>query len=232
MNDNESRFAMSMNTLVEAEIWTVARTDQGNAVMIRPLASEVAVPIFIGPLETQAILIGLGGVGVPRPLTHDLIIALVKRLGATVARAEIVDLKEGTYYARLILLREGVELDFDLRPSDALAIVTRTNCPLFIAEQVVDEAGLSIQDIQDKVVPERGSAFWPVIGDFRDFLSGLEAQVFGSDSGRGSSAEDDSENGESLKERLEADLEKAVAEENYEEAARIRDRLRKLDEGA
>lgn len=221
---------MSMHTLVEAEIWTVARTDQGNAVMVRPLGSDIAVPIFIGPLETQSILIGLGGIGVPRPLTHDLLLELVKRLGATVARAEIVDLKEGTYYARLILLREGVELDFDLRPSDALALVTRTNCPLFISEQVVDEAGLSIQDIQDKIVPERGSGFWPVIGDFRDFLSGLEAQVFGTDSGGG--GEDSAATSEGLKEKLEAELEQAVADENYEEAAKIRDRLKKLQDGA
>jgi uncharacterized protein len=220
---------MSMHTLVEAEIWTVARTDQGNAVMIRPLGSDIAVPIFIGPLETQAILIGLGGIGVPRPLTHDLLLELVKRLGAAVSRVEIVDLKEGTYYARLLLLREGVELDFDLRPSDALALVTRTNCPLFISEQVVDEAGLSIQDIQDKIVPEHGGGFWPVIGDFRDFLSGIEAQVFGSDIGSG--GDHSAASGESLREKLEADLEKAVAEENYEEAAKLRDRLKKLQEG-
>ncbi len=218
-----------MNTLVEAEIWTVARTDQGNAVMIRPLGSEVAVPIFIGPLETQAILIGLGGIGVPRPLTHDLLLSLVRRLGATVSRAEIIELKEGTYYARLVLTREGVELDFDLRPSDALAIVTRVNCPLFIAEQVVDEAGMPIQDIQEKIIPERGGGFWPVIGDFRDFLSGLEAQVFGSDLGSSEAGEADA--AKSLREKLEADLERAVAEEDYEEAARIRDRLKKLDEG-
>ena len=101
--------------------------------MVRPLGSDLAVPIFIGPLETQAILIGLGGIGVPRPLTHDLMLELIKRLGASLSRTEIVDLKEGTYYARLILIREGVELDFDLRPSDALALVTRTNCPLFIS---------------------------------------------------------------------------------------------------
>ena len=58
--------------LVEAEIWTIARTDQGNAVLVRPIGSESAVPIFIGQLEAQSILIGLGNVPMPRPLTHDL----------------------------------------------------------------------------------------------------------------------------------------------------------------
>lgn len=225
---------MSMNTFVEAEIWSVARTDQGNAVMVRPLDSEVAVPIFIGPLETQSILIGLGGISVPRPLTHDTLLSIVKGLGAVVSRAEIVDLKEGTYYARLLLRREGVEHEFDVRPSDALAIVTRTDCPLFIAEQVVDEAGIPIRDIQDKIVPDRGSEFWPVIDDFRDFLSGLEAQVFGADSGSGSGAASVTAGGPGAigaREKLLEELEKAVAEENYEEAARLRDEIRKLEGG-
>ena len=62
--------------LVEAEIWTIARTDQGNAVLVRPIGSESAVPIFIGQLEAQSILIGLGNVPMPRPLTHDLFITL------------------------------------------------------------------------------------------------------------------------------------------------------------
>jgi bifunctional DNase/RNase len=62
--------------LVEAEIWTIARTEQGNAVLIRPIGSESAVPIFMGQLEAQSILIGLGSVPMPRPLTHDLFIKI------------------------------------------------------------------------------------------------------------------------------------------------------------
>ena len=58
--------------LIEAEIWTVARTDQGNAVLVRPIGSDYAVPIFIGQLEAQSIIIGIGNVPMPRPLTHDL----------------------------------------------------------------------------------------------------------------------------------------------------------------
>ena len=79
--------------LVEAEIWTVARTDQGNAVLVRPLGAELAVPIFIGQLETQSILIGMGNVPMPRPLTHDLFLSLLKELEVELDRIEITSLK-------------------------------------------------------------------------------------------------------------------------------------------
>ena len=91
-----------MNTLVKAEIWTIARTDQGNAVLVRPIGAEIAVPIFIGQLETQSILIGFGDVAVPRPLTHDLMLSVVRRMGSELLRIEINDLKDGTFFARLV----------------------------------------------------------------------------------------------------------------------------------
>jgi bifunctional DNase/RNase len=65
--------------LVEAEIWTVVRTDKGNAVLVKPIGSERAVPIFIGQLEAQSILIGLGSVPMPRPLSHDLFISVLEK---------------------------------------------------------------------------------------------------------------------------------------------------------
>ncbi|RKY79412.1 hypothetical protein DRQ07_06400, partial [candidate division KSB1 bacterium] len=70
--------------LVEAEIWTIARTDQGNAILIRPLESETAVPIFMGQLEAQSILIGMGNVPMPIPLTHDLFINLFSKIKLTI----------------------------------------------------------------------------------------------------------------------------------------------------
>ncbi|GAB1483524.1 hypothetical protein MASR2M78_23400 [Treponema sp.] len=89
-----------MSTLVKAEIWTIARTEQGNAVLIRPIGSEIAVPIFVGQLETQSILIGFGDIIMPRPLTHDLILSITHRLGAELLRIEINDLREGTFHAK------------------------------------------------------------------------------------------------------------------------------------
>ncbi len=140
---------MATNTLVEADIWTVAQTDQGNVVLVRPKQSELAVPIFIGQLETQSILIGLGHVEVPRPLTHDLFLSTIKALGAQLVRIEINDLRDGTFYARLILARGDETLVVDARPSDAIAAAVRAGCPVFIAEAIVEEAGISVNLVSE-----------------------------------------------------------------------------------
>jgi bifunctional DNase/RNase len=135
---------MSAETFVEAEIWTIAQTDQGNVVLVRPKGSDLAVPIIIGQLETQSILIGMGGVEVPRPLTHDLAVSLLRVLQAFLLRIEINDLQDGTFYARLVIRKEGEEVLVDARPSDAIGIAVRMGCPVFISEAIVDEAGISV----------------------------------------------------------------------------------------
>ncbi len=180
--------------LVEAEIWTVARTDQGNAVLVRPLGSEVAVPIFIGQLETQSILIGLGNVPMPRPLTHDLFLTMMNTIGISLERIEVTNLKEGTFFAQLLMKKDDQEISLDTRPSDALGIAVRARCPIFISEAVVDEAGIPISSITDQAEKSEESV-----------------------------------TDKSERERLEEDLRFAVEKENYEEAARIRDRIRELD---
>lgn len=181
--------------LVEAEIWTVARTEQGNAVLIRPVGGETAVPIFIGQPEAQSILIGLGNVPMPRPLSHDLFIVIMKKLGVVLQRVEITGLKEGTFYAQLIIQQGKENLVIDSRPSDAIALAVRVKCPLFISESVVDEAGISIHTITEQ--SHEG-----------------EVEVV---------------QGESEKTKLQRELDEAVAEENYELAAQIRDRLKELE---
>ena len=175
--------------LVEAEIWTIAHTDQGNAVLVKPIGSEVAVPIFIGKLEAQSILIGMGNVPMPRPLTHDLILSVMDKMSITLERVEIIMLKEGTYYAQLILRSNGKEIIIDARPSDSLALAVRRKCAIYIADSVVDEAGVAVSSIAEE--PQQN----PI-----------------------------SEK-EKTKQKLETDLKKAVEEEDYEEAARIRDML-------
>ena len=94
--------------LVEAEIWTVARTDKGNAVLVKPVGSDRAVPIFIGQLEAQSILFGLASVPVPRPMTHDLFISVLEKSNITIDRVEITDLKDRTFYSRLVL-KQGLK---------------------------------------------------------------------------------------------------------------------------
>ncbi len=178
--------------LVEAEVWTVARTDQGNAVLVRPKEMKVAVPIFIAQLETQSILIGLGKVPMPRPLTHDLLISILQHLGVILERVEITDLKDGTFYAQLAIVFNGREQNIDARPSDAIALAVRIKCPIYIAESVIDEASIPIELINENPAAQESAS--------------LDVEI----------------------EKLQAELAKAVEEENYEEAARLRDRINEI----
>ena len=179
--------------LVEAEIWTVARTDKGNAVLVKPIGSERAVPIFIGQLEAQSILIGLGNVPMPRPLTHDLFITVMEKLNATIERVDITELRDGTFYARIVLKQGLKKIVIDSRPSDALGITARIHCPLYIAEGIVEEAGIAINLITE----EEPSMEMPDPAEIE-------------------------------KTRLEEELQRAVEDENYEEAARLRDKINQL----
>jgi bifunctional DNase/RNase len=197
-------------TLVEAEIWTVAQTDQGNVVLVRPKGTELAVPIFIGQLETQSILIGMGGVEVPRPLTHDLALSILSALHAELSRIEIHDLREGTFYARLVLRLEEEDIIVDSRPSDAIGLAVRALCPVFIAESVVEEAGISVNLVTGMQVDSEAAEETPP-------LEGLPPGALVSASA------------EAEIERLRAELERAVAEEDYERAATIRDKLKELE---
>jgi uncharacterized protein len=179
--------------LVEAEIWTVARTDKGNAVLVKPIGSERAVPIFIGQLEAQSILIGLGNVPMPRPLSHDLFITMMEKLNATIERVDITELRDGTFYARIVLKQGLKKIVIDSRPSDALGITARIHCALYIAEAIVEEAGIAINLITE----EEPSVEMPDPAEIE-------------------------------KSRLEDELQRAVDDENYEEAARLRDKINQL----
>ncbi len=202
---------MAAQTFVEADIWTVAQTDQGNVVLVRPKGSDLAVPIFIGQLETQSILIGMGKVDVPRPLTHDLAISLIRSLGADISRIEINDLREGTFFAHIILKVGDRDLVVDSRPSDAIGIAVRSGCPVFIAESVVEEAGISV----NLVTGEQGG----------ETEAGSEAPA-----GEQAAPPLVLRPGDELA-RLKTELEEAIAEEDYERAAVLRDRIRELEGG-
>ena len=201
--------------LVPAEVWTVAKAEQGNAVLVRPLGLDVAVPIFIAPLEAQSILIGLGSVKMPRPLTHDLFITVLESLESSVNRVEITALKEGTYYAKLILDSSGSEIAVDARPSDCLALAVRVKCPIYIDEAVVDEAGISV-----KMVEEKNKELKTAEEAEGDPSSEAESPAV---SEVAPVAQEDEMS--SLRKLLQA----AIEEENYEEAARLRDRIREIE---
>jgi bifunctional DNase/RNase len=202
-----------MNGMVEAEIWTIAGTDQGNAVLLRPLGSDTVVPIFIGQLEAQSILAGYGNVPLTRPLTHDLMLSLFRQLAVRLFRIEITTLVSNTFHARLLLQERGRTAPFaiDCRPSDALALAVRCKCPVFIAEPVIIEAGIPV----DLILEAAGDT-----GEEQKFIPVDFAQTGG-------------ERSESFKAfrrmQLKAELERLVQTEEYEKAAEIRDMLVRLE---
>jgi bifunctional DNase/RNase len=197
-----------MQKMIVVEIWTIIKTDQGNAVLLRPLGSDISVPIFIGPLESQAILIGLGGMTFPRPLTHDLILDLIHRVGFSLIHTEIYDIKDNVFLARLYLDRDppGSPLILDSRPSDAIALALRCKCPILVSKKVLVSTGVPVD------------VFINAPGEDPAFPS--EAHL-----------EERSEMREKSLRRLalQTELEGAVASEEYERAAKIRDALVLLD---
>ncbi len=120
---------------------------QQHVVVLREAEGERVLPIWIGPAEALAIQRLLSGQAFPRPLTHDLFALVVEGLKARVTRVVIVEMREGTFYASLMIEREKSVLSVDARPSDSIAIALRTQAPVFVNEDLLqpppsEEAGL------------------------------------------------------------------------------------------
>ncbi len=126
--------------MVEAKLEDIAVASDGSYFLMLLSSDEGDVlPISIGPLEAHAIAAGRAKEKFARPLTHDLFLSVLQLLDATIERIEITDLVEGVYYARLVLVSRGVEFELDARPSDAVALMVRTEAPLFVARKVMEE---------------------------------------------------------------------------------------------
>jgi len=98
-------------------------------------------PIFIGPFETLAIQMAIEGPSPERPMTHDLLRIAIERLGGKVERVTIDDLWQGTFYSKITITQgDGTTMDLDARPSDAIALALRTHVPIYMAEQVIEDA--------------------------------------------------------------------------------------------
>jgi uncharacterized protein len=111
-------------------------------VILKEKASDRYLPIWIGPAEADAIAVKLQGVAVPRPLTHDLLSSVIETLGAAVNSIIVNDLKNDTFFAKVILDVDGKQMEVDSRPSDALALAVRTGVPIYADEAVLEKAGI------------------------------------------------------------------------------------------
>jgi bifunctional DNase/RNase len=117
------------------------------------LLKEVGVgrilPVWIGPWEAQAIAMRLQGIASERPLTHDLFATTLGELGVRIERVVIVSLSDDTFHARLEIAGADRRLEIDARPSDAIALAVRVDCPIFASTQVMDQAS-ALPDSDDE----------------------------------------------------------------------------------
>ena len=108
-------------------------------VVFEDLEKTRLVPIWIGVNEGNAIALEMQGEKFPRPLTHDLIVNILKDLGAEIEKIVVSDLKENSYYALIYIRYGGKTFEIDARPSDSLALAVRVHCPIFIDEKVLNK---------------------------------------------------------------------------------------------
>jgi bifunctional DNase/RNase len=125
--------------LHEMEVMGVAADPRSGApvVFLRTKQDRRELTMFIGPAEAQAIALVLEGMRLPRPYTHDLALEAIHRLDGKVARVVITEMRENTYFAALVLERQGKEITLDARPSDAIALALRERAPIFATDAVL-----------------------------------------------------------------------------------------------
>ncbi len=151
------------------------RTNQP-VVVLKPLDEESGsgrlLPIWIGHPEATAILLALEGVETPRPMTHDLLRDVIDALGAYVERVEVTRVDGGTFYGAVILRGEELSRVVDARPSDCIALAVRIGAPIFVAEDVLEAAGVP-DEPRDEVVDEEAE-----LEAFREFLESVDPEDF------------------------------------------------------
>lgn len=151
---------------VKIESIRVSLMSQHRVVILKELESNRYLPIWIDPYVADAITIHLQETQVPRPLTHDLALKFIEELGAKIDRIVVSELKNDVFYARVILRGDGREVIIDARPSDAVALAVRADCPIFVENEVMDKAGVVPDEEEESVKDED-------LGAFKDFLGEL-----------------------------------------------------------
>ena len=156
------------------------------------------LPIIIGAFEAQAIALELEKIQPPRPMTHDLLRDTLEAVGADVIDIIIDELREGTFFAKIRFLHNGEEGQLDARPSDAVALAVRTEAPIYVSPSVLEEAGIPAEE------------------------EGEPAAM------ASRSVEEEESSPLTRLEKMERQLEKAISDEDYEQAARLRDEIQQM----
>jgi bifunctional DNase/RNase len=144
-----------------------------HVVFLKEKQAERFLPIWIGSFEANAIAFKITNVTPERPVTHDLMATTFGELGIAVTRIVVTSLSEEVYYARLHIRQNGRDLDIDSRPSDAIALAVRFDCPIFVASDVLDKAGI-IPEKEDGEEGESGQMDEDRLAVFRDLVNNLD----------------------------------------------------------
>jgi bifunctional DNase/RNase len=176
------------------------------ALILKDIEGERRLPIIIGAFEAQAIALEMEGVMPPRPMSHDFFKNYIEAIGANLVEVNIDDLNEGTFYAKLSF--DNIEEEIDARPSDAIAMAVRFKAPIFVKTDIMEETAM------DPFGPEDGEELPEDMMPTSSYGSGPAAKA--------------ANTLEQKIKKLEDSLNKAIADEDYEKAAALRDEINKL----
>lgn len=183
------------------------------ALILNELEGNRRLPIIIGTFEAQAIALELEHIKPPRPMTHDLMRNIIQSFDTHVKEVYINDLKEGTFYAKVIYEHDGEDIEQDSRPSDAIAIAIRFNSPIYVHHEILEEAGiLSDQEGEEGEEEEAQQSESTTIHEEPE----------------SSDAPTETGTTDSELKKLEKNLANAIEKEDYEKAARLRDEIKKM----
>lgn len=158
----------------------ISLVSQHRIVLLKELDNDRQLPIWIGPCEADAITIELQDVKVARPVTHDLLKNVISEMGGRVSHVLIRALNEGVFFASLFIDRDGNLTEIDCRSSDAIALAVRVKTPIFVDDDVMEQAGvLPEADIQEPTASQVDAAPGAEELDiFADFLDTLDFDDF------------------------------------------------------
>lgn len=192
------------------------------ALILKETNGNRRLPIIIGAFEAQSIAMALDGIKPPRPLTHDLMINLIEALGASLIEIVIDELRDNTFYAKLVLDISSMTQEIDSRPSDAIALAVRYKCPIFVNELVLREAGIEIDAEMERSIDKSN-----IYDEEEEEEEEEEKDFF-----KPKTEEEEKSSYSRFKDKrisqLQAQLKEAIEKEEYERAAKIRDELKKL----
>ena len=145
-------------------------------VILKDAQADRYLFIWIANPEAYSIAMELQGTASPRPLTHDLLKTVIAELGGTLTSVIINDLSDDIFYARLVLDADGRHVEIDSRPSDAIALAVRMKAPIYVAENVMDQAGVTVREGIDLDEAHSSTPEGPDNLDvYRDFINTLDA---------------------------------------------------------